>query len=684
MRNSVKRIFSLLLAALLVLPLFSCTGKNETDAQTEAETTAETEIPLRETEPLPNTILTEGKTLKHTVIFLGQNGEILSEQTVQTGGNAVPPAAPNVAGYKFLGWIGDTENVRCDLTLRARYLNVQKPGEKCIDVTAKGIVANDESAAAKNAKILQELTASPLNKNHTLWFPHGTYYISENIYIQTAGLTLWGDDVTWIRTGVPNTCNSIKNPVTGSTDWNWAGMLFIGGSDTTVRGITFDYAVPTAYTGIVTAVNGNKVTVKLTDGQSALFTGKEAFTRIDNYDKNLDSLGTVDAFNSTETGTPISNVTTDADGVKSFTLSDVGGAKVGDYLAMACCTAYCPAFTIYGDKTVANTVFEDVTLAGCFGMGFIAGMRSENLTLTRVVYKSRNPDNILSCNIDGIHACGIGGKITLKDCYFRGLGDDILNESATAGIVSSVDGEKITLASAVSLWHTGDKIAFYSSALKYLGEGTVAGITGNYEVSGITCKDIPEHVGKNAIISNRTLHAEVEISGCVIRATRARGVLIQSSKRVRVSDTVILGTRLAAILIAPSIGNWNEMEPVCDAEIRNCTFVNCCHAGTAYGAVTVRTNHDKDDSNYVTDTQKNVTVRGCTFLGCPASGVHALCTTGLAVADCVFEDCGGALGKFAVKANNCADIFVSGNTVRGGALEDIVKLISCTGENKIG
>ena len=57
----------------------------------------------------------------YTVTFYGFNNEVLSTQTVEHGGNAAPPAAPEVEGYTFTGWSGSYTNITADTVIYAIY-----------------------------------------------------------------------------------------------------------------------------------------------------------------------------------------------------------------------------------------------------------------------------------------------------------------------------------------------------------------------------------------------------------------------------------------------------------------------------------------------------------------------------------------------------------------------------------
>ncbi len=59
--------------------------------------------------------------ITYTVYFMGMDGTILDKQEVVEGENAVPPEAPQVEGFHFVGWSPSYEAVSGDLNIVAQY-----------------------------------------------------------------------------------------------------------------------------------------------------------------------------------------------------------------------------------------------------------------------------------------------------------------------------------------------------------------------------------------------------------------------------------------------------------------------------------------------------------------------------------------------------------------------------------
>ncbi len=87
---------------------------------------------------------------KFTVLFLGIDSEVLSEQTVEYGSAATAPTAPEVSGYVFIGWDTDFSEITSDTVVFAEYEEKMFyiagdfnnwSTDSAISVNSKGVVA---------------------------------------------------------------------------------------------------------------------------------------------------------------------------------------------------------------------------------------------------------------------------------------------------------------------------------------------------------------------------------------------------------------------------------------------------------------------------------------------------------------------------------------------------------------
>ena len=547
------------------------------------------------------------------------------------------------------------------------------------------LVTNDQSKAADNSTNLGKMIAQGV----VLYFPPGTYWINKTVEISKANVTLWGAEGAVIcRTGVPNTCADAF-PL-GS--FNATANFMITANNFKMHGLTIKYDVPTCFTGEVTAKSGSTATVRIADGKSEYFSADTCVSRVNYFDANLRPSGD-ETFFVSGSKLGISNLTAGSDGVKTFKCTLSGSFSVGTRLAMACGSNYGQNIIIYGSGTsgVSNTVFEDVTVANSFGMVMLVNSAT-NLTLERFRVDDGDPATIYTTSVDGIHVNGLGGKLTMRDCVFNGLADDMLNVHCKGAKVGSVSGNKVTFAESIEsvYFQRNHTVRFYSARFEDLGTATISSVTtSSGKVTAITVGTLPSGVAAGCYIANESWLPEVEITGTKVGVTRARGFLLQTDKPVTVSGCTFENTRLAGILCAPG-ASWGEMGPLNGVAITNCTF-RACGVGEASwsnkgnAAVVVRAEHDEEnDGSYAKTANRDVWIGGCHFEDCTASAVNAVNVSGLVVTNNVFLRCGGrvaAQDSCMVRLKTCDNAKVVYNTAYGGRFTNDVLNVSKSSSN---
>lgn len=537
------------------------------------------------------------------------------------------------------------------------------------------LVPNNPDKASANSTNLGKMIAQGV----VLYFPPGTYWINKTVEISKANVTLWGAEGAVIcRTGVPNTC-ATAFPL---SEFKAPANFWITASNFKMHGLTIKYDVPTSFTGVITAKSGNSATVRLTDGQSASFSADVAVVRANYFDENLRPSGS-ETFAADDSKIAISNISEDGNGVKSFKCS-LPGSSVGQRVALACGSRYGQNIVFWGSSgSIDNAVFEDVTVANSFGMVMLVrGVK--NLTLERFRVDDGDPNTIYTASVDGIHVTALGGKLTMKDCEFNGLADDMLNVHCTGAKVGSVSGNSVTFASSVDsvFFQRNHTVRFYSSKFADLGTATVTSGSG----SGVTVNALPSGVAAGCYVANESWLPEVEITGTTVGVTRARGYLLQTDKQVTIADCTFENTRLAGVLCAPG-ASWGEMGPVNGVTVTNCTFRGCgvgeaSTSNKGNAAIVVRAEHDAENaSNYAKTANRNVYIADCFFEDCTASAVNAVNVSGLVVTNNVFLRCGGrvaAQDSCMVRLKTCDNAKVVFNTAYGGGFTNDVMKSSAT------
>lgn len=97
----------------------------ENSAGVSVGTSAEMQIVVGTANEQYTAVYGETVPVSYTVTFADYDGSIISTQSVESGGNAVPPADPTRDGYVFTGWDGNYTNVTEDVTVTATYSQAQ-------------------------------------------------------------------------------------------------------------------------------------------------------------------------------------------------------------------------------------------------------------------------------------------------------------------------------------------------------------------------------------------------------------------------------------------------------------------------------------------------------------------------------------------------------------------------------
>ncbi len=314
-------------------------------------------------------------------------------------------------------------------------------------------------------------------------------------------------------------------------------------------------------------------------------------------------------------------------------------------------------------RSCIDTTLRDITVHSSAGYMIVVFPRCHNMTVERYrVVVPEGSSRLMASNIDALHILGLSGKLTMKDCCFDGLGDDALNIHSTAGTVTAVDGNTVTLINgrhSIPLeeeWcKKGDIIAAYNSDFLCRGHIRVE----EYQNSRITGTLLDGSFEVGDVVGNTAFYAQAEIVGCTVKNSRVRALLFQT-ENITVRDCYFFGIARPAILMAPDVKIWHEMGPVRNALIENCVFEKCPASLTEdmWGAVVLKTSHNaqSESDNIV---HRNITVKNNIFRNVPTDILFAASVDGLYMEGNIIE--GGKHGdgrdpKKAVKLFNCSNV----------------------------
>lgn len=233
-----------------------------------------------------------------------------------------------------------------------------------------------------------------------------------------------------------------------------------------------------------------------------------------------------------------------------------------------------------------NIVFENVTAHYMHGLGFV-GQYTENITLDRFnTVPNKEKNRTCSCFADSIHISGCKGKITVKNSYFDGTHDDIMNVHGTdLPITEIIDKNKVKVRFShpqtygFNAFYKGDEIVFIDErTLLPIGYGRIseALMISEREMVLTTEEPLPCGVKEKTAIDNLTWQPEVLFENNTITRDPTRGILISSGGKTVVKNNRFIRTSMSAILIAFDARSWYESGKVNDVLIEGNIFEECC------------------------------------------------------------------------------------------------------------
>lgn len=329
---------------------------------------------------------------------------------------------------------------------------------------------------------------------------------------------------------------------------------------------------------------------------------------------------------------------------------------------------FCVRHTMYGSSVITvrnsdDTVIKDITMHSTPGMGIIVLARSNNMVVDGLkIIKAEGSHTLMAGNCDGIHLAGLTGKFVMKNCVYDGLGDDALNVHATAGTITGIDLDNKTLkvnyckkfedGVLPKRWcQKGDEIrVFNPENLEHIATFTVE----EFEDERLKFSDLKGKLEKGFMIQNAVFTPACEVDNCVMRNTRARGLLFQT-ENVEVKNCEIYGISSSGILAAPAFEQWYEVGPVHNMYIHNNKFIKC---GFVNGkeAVFVGSNHNSADIK-VWHLHSNIRVEDNVFEDCPGTQISIAATDGVAIKSNVFKNRQNDENN--IKTQNCTEVEIN-------------------------
>jgi hypothetical protein len=164
---------------------------------------------------------------------------------------------------------------------------------------------------------------------------------------------------------------------------------------------------------------------------------------------------------------------------------------------------------------------------------------------------------------------------------------------------------------------------------------------------------------KGDTMQNITYAPSCEVDNCIIRNTRARGFVIQTSN-VEIKNCTFFGMSMNAIKVAPDFNYWYEVGPTYNFYMHDNIIEKCAFRTPGEPSIGIFTSHRANDET-VTHLHKNIRLENNVI-----KRSHSNCIT-VTAADTVnisgnrFED-REVKDVDPIKLINCTDVKIENNT----------------------
>lgn len=468
---------------------------------------------------------------------------------------------------------------------------------------------------------------------------------------------------------------------------------FVNCSDLEINGFCFDTDAPIGAAGEVTGINFDSGCVDVKIYDEFPVTGYEHFCGTNSFDDKGApdyALATVHRLTEQEIVLP--------DGGKGTRLVGLDYTVVGDRTVRLKLNEKLPKkencrltvghkmnlrYEVYGNTVFSfvschRVLMKNVVIYSAASFGVAVAPRSSDFTFDHFsICIKDGSQSLKATNADGIHILGLSGSLELKNCHIEGLGDDTLNIHSLAVVVTEVHENSVTVIGREQRLYpsivdctwadTGDVISVYDP-VTFLRTGQFV-VDEQRSDGTISFKDLTGTLAQGAVLANEAFYASVHMDGCVLRHTRARGILIQS-QNVLIENCYIYGMSLAAMLFAPDIDFWWEVGPSKNVEIRNNIIEYCATipADNNVAAIVFKASHDGDGTQYPSGVHDGIYIHDNYFKDIPNSALFVSSAKNVRIEENTFNNCchrvrnpACAYAAYDIAVINCDNVEMSGN-----------------------
>lgn len=226
-----------------------------------------------------------------------------------------------------------------------------------------------------------------------------------------------------------------------------------------------------------------------------------------------------------------------------------------------------------------NIVFDEIEQNFNYSLAFVV-QNTENFTLVRSRLAPEKDSNFKFCSLaDFIQVCMCKGDIVIKENYFEGAGDDVINVHGVHFIITKIEGNKMVVSFKHAQSHgynalnVGDDIEYicpYSLVTKGKAKILESKLVNEYDIEIEV--DRIEGAKLGLAIEDITMCPNLYFTHNYMDRIITRGMLITTRGKVIVENNVFNDTTMHSILISNDAKNWYESGRVTDVTIRKNIF----------------------------------------------------------------------------------------------------------------
>lgn len=258
-----------------------------------------------------------------------------------------------------------------------------------------------------------------------------------------------------------------------------------------------------------------------------------------------------------------------------------------------------------------NVKLENVKQRFNYSLALVA-QDSENITVENVCFApEKGSARKMSSVADFIQLCMCRGKMIVKDSFFDGAGDDLLNVHEIHFKITGIKGKELTVRFMHPQSHgfnplrVGDMVAYINpETLLEEGMATIeeSELINEYEIRLTVSSTQNASVGK--VIEDISACPELEFTGNQSTRIITRGLLITTRGKVNIENNHFTSTSMSGILLSDDAKSWYESGMCRDVTIKRNTFNYC--GGTP---ILIK----PENSKYAGAVHKNIRITGNTF-----------------------------------------------------------------------